>query len=339
MSGLGKYIITRLAVTVPMILVLLTFVFFLLRIMPGDPVLAMLGGRNISPELIEEYRVRLGLNRPLYAQYIEYLGKIVHGDFGESTRTNKKVLEDILLRFPATLELAIFGMLIAILIGLWTGTYAAIHSDRFSDHAIRIFNIGSFAIPVFWIGLVLQLVFGVWLRWFPVAGRLSPQIAASFQPITRFYILDCLILKDLNLLVDVLKHLAMPAFTLGLVLSGLIGRISRSSMLEVIDKEYVTTARSKGLTEPKVNYKHALRNALIPIVTVMGLQFAILMGGAILTETTFSWPGLARYLVQSVDSRDYMAIQGAVVWIAILISSVSLIVDIIYSFLDPRVRY
>ncbi|MGQ9733618.1 MAG: ABC transporter permease [Candidatus Bipolaricaulia bacterium] len=339
MSGLGKYIITRLAVTVPMILVLLTFVFFLLRIMPGDPVLAMLGGRNISPELIEAYRVRLGLNRPLYAQYIEYLGKIVHGDFGESTRTNKKVLEDILLRFPATLELAIFGMLIAILIGLWSGTYAAIHSDRLSDHAIRIFNIGSFAIPVFWIGLVLQLVFGVWLRWFPVAGRLSPQIAASFQPITRFYTLDCLILKDLNLLVDVLKHLAMPAFTLGLVLSGLIGRISRSSMLEVIDKEYVTTARSKGLTEPKVNYKHALRNALIPIVTVMGLQFAILMGGAILTETTFSWPGLARYLVQSVDSRDYMAIQGAVVWIAILISSVSLIVDIIYSFLDPRVRY
>jgi peptide/nickel transport system permease protein len=322
-----------------MILILLTFVFFILRIMPGDPVLAMLGGRNISPELIEEYRVRLGLDKPLYTQYFEYLSKIIHGDFGTSTRTGKKILEDILLRFPATLELSIFGMLIAILIGLSTGTFAAIRSDRPADHAIRIFNIGSFAIPIFWIGLVLQLVFAVWLKWLPVAGRLSPGISASFSPITRFYILDTLIMKDPKLLVDVLKHLVMPAFTLGLVLSGLIGRISRSSMLEVIDKEYVITARSKGLTERTVNYKHALRNALIPIVTVMGLQFALLMGGAILTEVTFSWPGIARYLVRSVDARDYMAIQGAVVWIAILISTVSLIVDIIYSFLDPRVRY
>ena len=172
-----------------------------------------------------------------------------------------------------------------------------------------------------------------------MAGRLSPAIAAFFKPITRFYILDAIILKDGKLLLDVLKHLILPSFTLGLVLSGLIGRISRSSMLEVIDKDYVTTARAKGLTERVVNYKHALRNALIPIVTVMGLQFALLMGGAILTEVTFSWPGIARYLVRSVDARDYMAIQGAVVWIAILISTVSLIVDIIYSFLDPRVRY
>lgn len=339
MGGIGKYVVTRLAVTIPMILILLTFVFFILRVMPGDPVLAMLGGRNVSPQLIEQYRERLGLNKPLYTQYFEYLSNIIHGDFGTSTRTGKKIMEDILLRFPATLELAIFGMLIAILIGLGTGTFAAIHSDRPADHAIRIFNIGSFAIPIFWIGLLLQLIFAVELKWLPVAGRLSPATAFSFSPITRFYVIDSLLLKDSGLLVDTLKHLVMPAFTLGLVLSGLIGRISRSSMLEVIDKEYVTTARSKGLTEQTVNYKHALRNALIPIVTVMGLQFALLMGGAILTEVTFSWPGIARYLVRSVDARDYLAIQGAVVWIAILISSVSLIVDIIYSFLDPRVRY
>ena len=339
MGGIGKYVVTRLAVTIPMILILLTFVFFILRIMPGDPVLAMIGGHGVPKEVIEEYRAKLGLDKPLYAQYFGYLGKIIHGDFGISTRTGKRILEDILLRFPATLELALCGMFIAILIGLLTGTFAAIHSDRPADHAIRIFNIGSFAIPIFWIGLLLQMIFAVWLGWLPVAGRLSPAVAASFSPITRFYVLDTLIMKDPKLLVDVLKHLAMPAFTLGLVLSGLIGRISRSSMLEVIDKEYVTTARSKGLMERTVNYKHALRNALIPIVTVMGLQFALLMGGAILTETTFSWPGIARYLVRSVDARDYLAIQGAVVWIAILISTVSLIVDIIYSFLDPRVRY
>ncbi len=325
--------------TLPMLFILLTFVFFILRVMPGDPVLAMLGGRNVSPELIEEYRVKLGLNKPLYAQYFEYLSRIIHGDFGESTRTGKKVMEDIMLRFPATLELAICGMFIAILIGLSTGTFAAIRSDRLPDHVIRVFNIGSFAIPIFWIGLLLQMIFAVWLGWLPVAGRLSPAVAAFFRPITRFYILDSIILKDGALLLDALKHLILPSFTLGLVLSGLIGRISRSSMLEVIDKDYVTTARAKGLTERVVNYKHALRNALIPIVTVMGLQFALLMGGAILTEVTFSWPGIARYLVRSVDARDYMAIQGAVVWIAILISSVSLVVDIIYSFLDPRVRY
>ncbi len=339
MGGVGKYIATRLAVTPPMILILLTFVFFALRVMPGDPVLAMLGGHNIPPERIEEYRVKLGLDKPLYAQYFHYLGNIFRGDFGKSTRTGKPVLEDILARFPATLELAVFGMAIAILIGLTTGTFAAIRSDRPVDHGIRIFNIGSFATPIFWLGLMLQIIFAVKLKVLPVAGRLDPKIGAFFRPITKFYVLDAILKKDLGLLIDALKHLAMPAFVLGLVLSGFIGRISRSSMLEVIDKEYVTTARSKGLTERAVNYKHALRNALIPIVTVMGLQFALLMAGAILTETTFSWPGIARYLVRSIEARDYYAIQGAVVWIAVLISTVNLIVDVIYSFLDPRVRY
>ncbi|MFQ6034099.1 MAG: ABC transporter permease, partial [Candidatus Bipolaricaulia bacterium] len=206
MGGIGKYVVTRLAVTIPMILILLTFVFFILRVMPGDPVLAMLGGRNVSPQLIEQYRERLGLNKPLYTQYFEYLSNIIHGDFGTSTRTGKKIMEDILLRFPATLELAIFGMLIAILIGLGTGTFAAIHSDRPADHAIRIFNIGSFAIPIFWIGLLLQLIFAVELKWLPVAGRLSPATAFSFSPITRFYVIDSLLLKDSGLLVDTLKH-------------------------------------------------------------------------------------------------------------------------------------
>ncbi len=339
MGGVGKYIVVRLAVAVPMILVLLTLVFIVLRVMPGDPVMAMLGGRNVPMSVIEEYRERLGLNKPLLFQYFEYLSNIIRGDFGTSTRTGEPVVKDIFRRFPATLELSLFSMLIAIVIGLVTGTFAAIRSDRPVDHGIRIFNIGSFATPIFWLGLMLQIIFAVHLRWLPVGGRLDPITGAFFTPITKFYVLDSILKKDLGLLIEVLKHLAMPAFVLGLVQSGLIGRMSRSSMLEVIDKEYITTARSKGLVERRVNYKHALRNALIPIVTVMGLQFALLMAGAILTETTFSWPGIARYLIRSIDARDYNAIQGTVIWIAILISSVNLIVDIIYSTLDPRVRY
>lgn len=337
--GIGKYVLTRIAIAVPMILILLTIVFVLLRIMPGDPVLAMLGGQNVPMEVIEEYRQKLGMDKPVYLQYFEYLANIIRGDFGISTRTSEPILKDIFRRFPATLELAFFGMIIAIIIGLGTGSLAATHSDTVLDHGIRVFNIGSFATPIFWLGLMLQIVFGVWLGLFPVAGRLSPIAGAFFTPITKFYIVDSIIKGDLGLLINALKHIAMPAFTLGLILSGLIGRMSRSSMLEVIDKDYVTTARSKGLTERKVNYKHALRNALIPIVTVMGLQFALLMAGAILTETTFSWPGIARYLLRSIDARDYNAIQGTVVWIAILISTVNLIVDIVYAQLDPKVRF
>ncbi len=337
--GLGKYVLTRIAIAVPMILILLTIVFVLLRVMPGDPVLAMLGGQNVPMSVIEEYRQKLGMDKPVYLQYFEYLANIIRGDFGISTRTSEPILKDIFRRFPATLELAFFGMIIAIIIGLGSGALAATHSDAALDHGIRVFNIGSFATPIFWLGLMLQIVFGVWLGVLPVAGRLSPIAGAFFTPITKFYIVDSIIKGDVGLLIDALKHIAMPAFTLGLILSGLIGRMSRSSMLEVIDKDYVTTARSKGLTERKVNYKHALRNALIPIITVMGLQFALLMAGAILTETTFSWPGIARYLLRSIDARDYNAIQGTVVWIAILISTVNLIVDIVYAQLDPKVRF
>ncbi|MGQ9630616.1 MAG: ABC transporter permease [bacterium] len=339
MNKVGKYIATRLVVAIPMIFVLLTIVFLILRVMPGDPVLSMLGGRNVPQELIEKYRVKLGLNKPLYVQYVEYILNIARGNFGTSSRTGEPVLRDILKRFPATFELAFFSMIIAIVIGLLTGTFASTHSDRAADHGLRVFNVGTFATPIFWLGLMLQIIFGVKLGWLPVGGRLDPIVGASFKPITRFYILDSILKGDVNLLVDTLKHLILPSLTLGVVLSGLIGRITRSNMLEILNKHYISTARSKGLPERSVTYRHALRNALIPIVTVMGLQFAILLAGAILTETTFSWPGLARYLLQSIDARDFNAIQGTIVFIAILISTINLIVDVIYSVLDPRIKY
>ncbi|MDR7543455.1 MAG: ABC transporter permease [Armatimonadota bacterium] len=337
--GVGRYILARLALTVPMLIILLTVVFLILRVIPGDPCLAMLGGRNVGPEQIQNCRQALGVDRPVWVQYLAYLGGIGRGDFGDSIRTGLPVITELLLRFPATIELAVAGMLVATLLGMSTGIFAATHSDRLADHVIRLFNIAAFAMPVFWIGLMLLIIFAVNLRWLPVGGRLDPVTGAFFDPVTGFYVLDTLLRGNLEAFVDVVRHLVLPATTLGLVVSGFIGRMSRTSMLEVLGREYVTTARSKGLREATVVGRHALRNALIPIVTVIGLQFALLMGGAILTETVYSWPGIARYLLESIENRDFPAIQGTVVFIALFISAVNLAVDVFYARLDPRVRY
>jgi peptide/nickel transport system permease protein len=339
MGGIGRYILQRLLLTIPMLLILLTFVFIILRIMPGDPVMAMLGGRNISQEVIDEYRHRMGVDRPIIAQYTHYLTDIVRGDFGKSFRTSKPVLTELFLRFPATLELSIFGLLFAALFGFGTGILAATRADHPIDHTVRVFHIGSFAVPLFWFGLMLQVLFAVKLGWFPVAGRIGGRIAFSFSSITGFYLLDSFIIGDPQIIADVAKHFVLPAITLGFAQAGLLGRMSRAAMLEVLDADYITTARAKGLQERVVIFSHALRNALIPIVTVFGLQFAILMGGAVLTETVFSWPGVASFLVRSIEARDWPAIQGSVVFIALFISAINLIVDVCYSFIDPRVRY
>ncbi|RLE35323.1 ABC transporter permease [Candidatus Acetothermia bacterium] len=339
MGGVGKYIIQRVLLTIPMVFVLLTAVFLMLRLMPGDPVLAMLGGRNVSPQLIEERRKEWGLDKPLHIQYLNYLAQVVRLDFGKSSRTGKPVTQELFTRLPATLELAVWGIFFAALFGITTGIWAAVRADKTSDHVIRVFHIGSFAIPIFWLGLMLQMIFAVQLGWLPVAKRVTGIYAYTFRPITRFYLLDAIILRDGKLLLDVLKHLILPAVTLGIALTGFLGRMTRAAMLEVLDADYVTTARSKGLKERIVILKHALRNALIPIVTVMGLQFAILMGGAVLTETVFSWPGVAGFLVRSLDARDWNAIQGTIVFIGIFIATINLIVDILYSIIDPRVRY
>ena len=337
--GVGRYILARLALSIPMLLILLTVVFLILRVIPGDPCLAMLGGRNVGPEQINNCRAALGVDRPVHLQYLGYLGAIIRGDFGESIRTGLPVSVELLERFPATFELAISGMVIATALGMLTGIYAAIHSDRPADHVVRLFNIASFAMPIFWIGLVFISIFAVRLGWLPVGGRIDPVMGAVFEPITRLYLIDTLLHGDVAAFVDVLRHLLMPAVTLGLVVSGFIGRMSRTSMLDVLGKEYVTAARAKGLAERVVVGRHALRNALIPIVTVVGLQFALLMGGAILTETVYSWPGVARYLLESIENRDFPAIQGTIVFVALFISAANLAADVLYARLDPRVRF
>ncbi len=337
--GVGRYILARLALTIPMLLILMTVVFIILRVIPGDPCLAMLGGRNVSQEQFASCRKTLGVDRPIPEQYLSYVGQIARGNFGTSIRTGLPVTAELVERFPATFELAITGMIVAIVLGMVTGIFGATHSDRPLDHAIRMFNIASFAMPVFWLGLMFISIFAVRLGWLPVGGRLDPVAGSIFQPITRLYLLDTLLQRDPATFLDAVRHLIMPAATLGLVVSGFIGRMSRTSMLEVLGREYVTAARAKGLREQTVVGKHALRNALIPIVTVIGLQFALLMGGAILTETVYSWPGIARFLLESIDNRDFPAIQGTVVFIALFISAVNLSVDVLYARLDPRVRY
>lgn len=339
MGGVGRYVMQRVLLTIPMVFILLTVVFLLLRVMPGDPVTAMLGGKNVSAEVIAEYQQRYGFDEPIYVQYGQYLGGVFRGDFGRSYRTGKPVLQELFLRFPATIELGVFGILVAMVFGFASGLLAATRVDRPIDHGVRIFHITSFAMPLFWLGLMLQVVFAVKLGWLPVASRLGGRMAFTFEPITGFYMLDAILRWDGKGLADVARHLVLPSITLGIALTGLQGRITRASMLEVLGMDYITTARAKGLRERIVILRHALRNALIPIITVFGLQFAVLMGGAVLTETVFSWPGIASYLVRSIDARDYYAIQGTVVFIALFISAINLIVDVLYSTIDPRVRY
>jgi peptide/nickel transport system permease protein len=339
MSGIGRYVIQRLLLTVPMLLILLSVVFLAMRLMPGGPAQALLGGRNISQAQLEQVNHEYGLDKPLGVQYLDYLNNVIHGNFKDSILTGRPVLTELFTRFPATLELAFWGMLFALIFGFGTGLIASTRADSPLDHSVRVFHIGSFAMPLFWLGLMLQIIFAVKLHWLPVASRISGRMAFSFHSITGFYLIDAILSGNWNTIADVAKHLVLPAVTLGFAQAGFLGRITRASMLEVLDMDYITTARAKGIKERIVILRHALHNALIPIVTVFGLQFAILMGGAILTETVFSWPGVAQFLVRSIDSRDFFAIQGSVVFIAMFISIINLIVDLCYSIIDPRVRY
>lgn len=339
MDSLWQYILQRVGATIPMLFILIVIVFLILRVIPGDPAQAMLGGRNVSADYIQQVREEMGLDDPLHIQFFDYVWGLVRGDFGTSFRTDKPVLHELMVRVPATLELAFYGMGIAVLLGVSTGSWAAVRSDTFIDHGIRLFHIGAFAVPLFWMGLMFQIIFAVYLDWLPVGNRLQALSMATFQSTTGFYTLDALIKGDFGLLLEAWRHLILPALTLGIIQAGLLGRMTRANMLEILDKDYVKTARSKGLKERIVIYKHALRNAMIPILTVFGLQFAILIGGAVLTETIYSWPGVARFLITSVNARDFPSIQGAIVMIAVFITTVNLIVDVIYAQLDPRVKY
>lgn len=343
--GLRSFIITRIILTIPTLLLLLSMVFIIMRVLPGDPV-SLHFEKKADPELMEAMRQQLGLDKPLWMQYIEYIGGLLdvgyfmqHGypNLGKSMQTFEEVGGQIFSAFPATLELAIYSMIIASILGILLGVLASKSYNSVLDHLIRSFGTITYAIPVFFLGIVLQLIFGVYLRWLPTGLRLDPKIEPP-ATVTGLYTVDSLLEGNLLKFFESLKALILPSLTLGIILSGIFVRLTRINMLETLRLDFVTAARARGLRESTITYGYALRNAFLPILTMMGLQFAMLLGGAILTETTFSWPGLGRYIVQRISFRDYTAIQGAVVMFGLFVTLVSLVVDILYAYLDPRIR-
>jgi peptide/nickel transport system permease protein len=326
-----------------MLLFLLSLVFVIMRILPGNPVLLRFE-KNANPALIAEYTHRLGLDLPWWQQYVNYLVGLLHGNLGQSMVTFDPVGSQILSRFPATLELTLGAFIVAAVVGLVFGSTAARRAGGKADGSVKVYGILIYAFPIFFLGMMLQLVFGIWLHWLPISGRMpAGAIPAGlnmgsihFQ--TGLYTVDSLLAGNIGEFFQALEYLLLPCLTLGLVISGVFVRMTRSNMLETMKMEFVTAARARGLKEDTVVYGYALRNALLPIVTIMGLQFALLLGGAILTETEFNILGIGQYLVDRITFRDYTAVQGTVVFLAILISMVSLLVDVIYAYLDPRIR-
>jgi peptide/nickel transport system permease protein len=321
-----------------MLFILLTIVFVVVRVMPGDPVSAMLGG-HAPQKVIDQKKEELGLNKPLIVQYGNYLWQILNLDLGDSMIFKQRVFDTMRDKIPATFELTLFGMIITLSVGVTLGVYAADKRRSFRDYAIRLYGIVIYCIPVYWLGLMLQMVFGIWLDIFPIAGRTGAQIFTADFDWTGLYVIDTLVVRDYTALWDVLMHLVLPSFTLGLVLSGIFIRLTRANMLDVLKSDYIVAARARGIRHFRVVYKYAFMNAFIPILTMMGLEFAYLMSGALLTETTFSWPGLGRLLLERIYLRDYPTIQGVIIVYALIVALVSLAVDIIYSMVDPRVRY
>lgn len=335
-GSMRSYVLGRIAFAPVFLFILLTVLFILLRVMPGDPVAAALGDR-ISAEQLEVRRQAAGLNDPILVQYGRYLLGVVQGDFGTPVTDPRSVTQIVLDKFPATFELTMFAMVLAVTLGILVGALGARFRDGPIDVGGRLFGVVAYAAPVFWVGILAQLLFS--LRWglLPTGNRISARI--GFDDPTGFYLLDSIITTDWAFFTNALEHLLLPGITLGLVISGVFIRMVRVNMLQTLRADYVEAARARGVVERKVLFRHAFRNALVPVVTIMGLQFALLLGGAILTETTFSWPGLGSGLVEFINNRDYAAVQGIVTFFAIMVVAVSLIIDIVNGIVDPRVRY
>jgi peptide/nickel transport system permease protein len=314
-------------------------VFLLSHAVPSDPVVANLSQRNLdNAEMVAEFRARWGLDQPLHRQYLTYLKNLLHGDLGVSLRTQRPVLDDLLRYFPATIELAVFGMIFAVFFGMIFGIVSAIKRNTVTEQILRGVSIFGVSVPSFWLALILLFVFYLSLGIAPGPGRVSSRISPPAH-ITGFFIIDSLAAGDFGLLVDVIRHLVLPGACLGMFTMGLITRTTRSSLLEVLSLDFVRTARAKGLRENDVIRKHALGNALLPVVTVIGMGFSNLLSGMVLVETIFAWPGIGQYAFQSAQNLDFPAIVGVSLLIALNHVVINLAIDILYGFLDPRVRY
>jgi peptide/nickel transport system permease protein len=339
-GGLSSYLLVRFLLIFPTVFILVTTVFFLMR-STGDPITAAQGGRLTQAQLAERVHAA-GYDRPLLTQYWEYLGNVFTGDFG-TTLSDRRPVVDVLTTFgAATLELAFYALIVAFLVGIPLGRLAAYLRDRWPDAGLRVFAILCYATPVFFFGLLLKLVFAVQLGWLPVAGRASTGAEIQLQTVdhpTNIYLIDALKLGDAEVLKDVLQHAVLPAIALGLLTAGVFLRLVRTNVIGTLGMSYVEAARSRGVPERRLLKKHAYRPALIPIVTVIGLQVALLLSGAVLTETTFEWKGLGFQLNEYLRARDFVAVQGIVVLLAVVVAVTNFIVDIIAALIDPRVRY
>jgi peptide/nickel transport system permease protein len=338
-ASFRNFLITRLLLTIPMILILVTMVFFIMRILPGDPIRSQLGPR-VTEAQAARLRERLGLNRPIQVQYFDFLWKMVTFNFGNAlTQGERPIKDEMAERFPATIELVVPAIILTGVLGIYSGAYAANHRKEPQDFIIRLLSIVIYSIPIFFLGLVFQIIFAVYLHWLPLAGRMDTLLLTNFKSPTNFYVIDAIITRNWPALKSALMHLILPSLTLGLALTGVFTRLTRVNMIEILHADYITAGRARGLPENRLVYKHSLRNTLIPIITLLGLQFAILLAGAVLTETTFSWPGMGRYLVERIELRDYTAVQSVIGVFAMFVAFVSLAMDIMYALVDPRIRY
>jgi peptide/nickel transport system permease protein len=331
-----RYAVRRALTIVPVLLGVSVLVFSFIHLIPGDPALTMLGERA-TPEKVTEVRARLGLDRPIWQQYLLYVGNALRGDLGVSIVRGDPVASDLLRRFPATVELAMAAIVAAVALGIPIGVASAVWRNSPLDSLARLGALTGVSMPIFWLGLVLAWVFGVQLRLLPTGFRLSS--GTAFVPWTNFVILDALLQRDWPTFVDALRHLILPALALATIPLAVVARMTRASMLEVLSREYIRTAEAKGLSRRAVVLRHALRNALLPVLTVVGLQVGRLLAGAILTETIFSWPGIGLWVYESIESRDYAIVQGVSLFIAVIVVGVNLITDVLYAAVDPRIKY
>jgi peptide/nickel transport system permease protein len=329
-----SFIIRRAFSIIPTLLGVSIIIFLMLAITPGDPAELLLGERA-TEETLEAMREHLGLNEPLYVQYGMFLKRLIKFDLGETIWTRQKVWDEIKQRYPATIELSIAAMFLSCFFGIILGIISATKQYSWFDYMSMIASLIGVSIPVFWLGLVLMLVFSLYLGWFPMSGRMG--IGIDLEIITNFYVLDAILTRNWPALKDVLWHLTLPAFALSTIPLAIIARMTRSSMLEVLRQDYIKTAKAKGLGQTKIVLKHALRNGLIPVITVIGLQFGIMLGAAILTETVFAWPGVGKWIFDGVVKRDYMVIQGGTLVVAACFVIVNLIVDVLYAVINPRI--
>jgi len=331
-----NYIIKRLLALIPILIGVAVIVFLIVHLIPGDPAQTMLGERA-TDEALQRLREQMGLNDPLLVQFWRYVKDLLRGDLGRSIMSNNPVSAELAQRFPATLELSFFAMIFAVVVGIPAGIFASINQNSWFDNLSMLIALMGVSMPIFWLGLMFIWLFAVELGWFPPSSRIG--VGLDFTPITNLYVIDSIIQLNFNALKDILHHLVLPAVALGTIPMAIIARMTRSSMLEVLRKDFIRTAYAKGLKRKIVIFKHALKNAMVPIITVVGLQFGVLLGGAVMTETIFSWPGLGKYLVDAIYARDFPIVQGGILFFAGVFVIVNLIVDLSYALVDPRIQY